>query len=358
VEEFFDWWMPTRDVAETTAERDVRQFKLYFGPLLSTRLSELHYTQIDRWMADMRRRGLSPNSIRLVRALLRRGLQEAMKAGWVQRNEAALSHAPRVPAPDPDYLSAPESKALLAAAGTDRLAPFIWLCLFCGLRRGEALGLEWQDVDLVSHTLTVRRSLYRHVFQPGEVSLQAKEPKSKQSRRLIPLATPLAVFLTEHWERQVRQAQVDDRPLPTPVSPVVATSLGSWVDPDNASAYLRQVGERAGIVVSSHKLRRTCATLLLDLDFDVSVVANVLGHSSVAVTLKHYGFIMDRGKRAALDGLGAALVPDSAPHVAATVAYGLHVADPSEAPAGAVYGASSLLNASAPRGTRTTQPAD
>lgn len=335
VGEFFDWWMPTRDVAETTAERDVRRYKLYFAPLLNNRLSELRYSQIDRWMAEMRKRGLSPNSIRLVRALLRRGLQEAMKAGLVQRNEAALSQAPRVPDPDPDYLTTPQAQALLWVSGKDRLAPFVWLCLFAGVRRGEALALTWQDVDLDRAELFVRHSLYRHRSAPGEVSLQMKLPKSKQSRRLIPLAPPLVEFLRQHRARQAQWAQLEGRPVPTPASPVVATTRGGWEDPDNASAYLRQIGKRAGIQVSSHKLRRTCATLMLDLGFDMSAVAAVLGHSSVEVTLRHYGFILDRGKRAALDGVGAVLVPDSVPHVS-TVAYGLHIGEGGEVPAEAV----------------------
>jgi len=104
---------------------------------------------------------LSPRTVQYIHAVLRRALEQAYRDELVSRNVAALVQPPRVPGHEYRWLTEEEARALLAAVRQDRFYAAYALALGLGLRRGELLGLRWEDVDLEEATLVVRRSLQR-----------------------------------------------------------------------------------------------------------------------------------------------------------------------------------------------------
>ena len=204
-------WSETylRDVARnrvkpSTYRNYERDFALYINPTLGrVRLNRLEPAQVSQLYERKLAEGLSPTSVRLIHATLRRALTVAMRWGLIGRNVALMVDPPRQSQHPVEPLSLAEARALLDAAKGDRMEARWVLGLSLGLRQGEALGLWWQDVDLTSGVLRVSRQLVRRQ-RPGE-SLAFADLKTARSRRVLALPAPLVGLLQNHHERQERE---------------------------------------------------------------------------------------------------------------------------------------------------------
>jgi integrase len=131
------------------------------------------------------------------------------------------------------------------------------VALGIGLRRGEALGLAWSDLDLDVGVLRVRQALYR-----ADGRLQLLPPKTARSRRTVPLPPICVEALKEHQRHQQQERTLaghrwQDSAL------VFTTEIGTPIDPSNLSRWFRELCQRAGLRrVRLHDLRHTCASLL------------------------------------------------------------------------------------------------
>jgi integrase len=129
--------------------------------LVRRTLAKLTPQDCQAWIAALRDQGVSVGRIRYARVVLRNALNTAVRWRIVTHNAAALVDAPRTVAREIRPLSPEEAKRLLATAGNHPLEGSIAIALGCGLRLGEALGLQWADVDLELGTLRVRQQLQR-----------------------------------------------------------------------------------------------------------------------------------------------------------------------------------------------------
>lgn len=143
--------------------------------------------------------GLSPRTVQFLRAILRRALGQALKWGLVTRNVATLVDPPRVIRPEFRCLSPEEAGQFLRAVRGDRLEALYATTLALGLRQGEVLGLRWADVDLDKRTLRVRTALQ---WLRGDAP-KLVEPKTRQSRRTLPLPGMIIDHLRAHRVRQL-----------------------------------------------------------------------------------------------------------------------------------------------------------
>src|SRR3712207_4637676 len=117
--------------------------------------------EVDRLLTWKRDHGYSPNSVRIMRAVLRRALQQAQREGLVTRNVAALSVAPRVRGDEGRALTVDQARQLLAEVSGTRHEALLSVMLAFGLRRGEALGLMWAGLDWPAATLKVTQGVKR-----------------------------------------------------------------------------------------------------------------------------------------------------------------------------------------------------
>lgn len=253
--------------------------------------------------------GLSNRTVRLMHSVMHAALKQAVKEGLVLRNVSEAASPPQQKKREMRVLSREEQQRFLAVLGQDRLGPAFLLDLATGLRRGEILGLRWQDVDLEEGTLTVQQALavVRADALPEGAAAAGKkgvlvfqEPKSKSGRRTIPIPEAVLPALRLHWAGQAREKLAlgqayQDHGL------VFATATGRPIHPRNFTRSFYRLVEKAGIGSANlHALRHTFATRLLEANEHPKVVQELLGDSQISVVLDTYSHVsMDLKRRAA-----------------------------------------------------------
>jgi len=195
-----------------------------------------------------------------------------------------------------DFLTVEESRAFLAAAADDRYRALWHLVVATGLRWGEVAALRWSDVDLAAATLTVRRALK----ETGEFG----RPKSNSGRRTIDLPASVVSELKKHRKKGRLSEDL-----------VFATKTGAPLHPSNlARRYFFPTLERAGLRrIRFHDLRHTAAAIRLAAGQSPLVVKELLGHSSIAVTLGVYGHLEAKASKAAAAGYDRAMASKAKP---------------------------------------------
>jgi integrase len=245
---------------------------------------------------------LSGRMVQSIHAVLRNALESAVREEITARNVAKL-----VKVPAPRYrvnrgLTADEARRVIKASGSHRLGALYVLALFLGLRRGELLGLRWQEVDLDGEKLEVVQTLQRVGGQ-----LRLVPPKTSDSSRMVPLPRPCVEALREHKRRQSAERS-DAWPDWEDHGLVFPSRRGTPMEPDNLRRSWEQIRRAAGIgQVRFHDLRHTCVTLLLDLGVPPHVVREIVGHSDIGVTMTIYAHASLDEKRKALGKLGEAI---------------------------------------------------
>ncbi|MCQ4200830.1 site-specific integrase [Streptomyces coelicoflavus] len=246
---------------------------------------------------------LSPLTVTYVHSVLKSALEHAVREDELPRNVArnVKTTAPRPRRFQP--FTAAEARQFLDAARTDRLHALYELALRTGLRKGELLGLRWEDLDLNAGTAAIRSSLQR--TRTG--GLTHLPTKTRASERRIALPTECLHSLKEHQERLEKERETAG-PYWRDSGLVFTTPTGGPLDPANLTRRFRSFLDRAGLRrVRFHDLRHSTATLLLEQGIDLVVIKELLGHSHIGVTADVYAHVRLRLQRQAIDALNAAL---------------------------------------------------
>lgn len=316
---FLDRWLAVNlpgSVAGGTLDDYADVVRLHLGPALGrVKLARLTVAEVDKLWVVKRGAGYKPNTIRIMRAVLRRALGQAEREGLVARNVAALSAPPRLDRAEGRSLSVVQAKDLLAAAAGHRLEAGFVLLLSYGLRRGELLGLAWDDYDPARETLAVRRSVKVRksarrsdgLYAGGvESRLELSDLKTRRSRRTLFLTSGVVAALDQH--RADQEAERQSSVLWVDSGLIFTSSLGTAIDPDNFAKDFRRLCRKAGLGEwNPHAARHSAASVMLAQGIPLEVVSEVLGHSSIYITKDVYGHLVEGAKRDAAERMGAAL---------------------------------------------------
>ena len=301
-------WLPAQRqrLRDSTYEDYERRIRQHIVPTLGTvPIQELGAFALDRLYAELlsggsaRGGGLSPKSVRNVHIVIRKALRDAARKQIVTRNVAVDADPPRIPAHGDSNLPTwkpEELRTFLDGVREHHLAPAFVLAASTGMRRGEVLGLRWEDVDLESRTVTIRRTLLSVGYRitPGQ-------PKTARGRRIISIDTGTAAVLRAHRGQQAEQAAVVGRRT-TPDDFVFSRPDGSPIHPDLFTKTFDRNVRRLGLRrVRLHDLRHTYATLALRAGVDAKTVSSRLGHATVAFTLDVYTKAVPQLDRSAAD---------------------------------------------------------
>ncbi|NDE20154.1 MAG: hypothetical protein EBZ98_00630, partial [Actinobacteria bacterium] len=194
VREWSDHWiefvLPTSGIRQVTIDKYASHVRLYLVPILGRiRLDRLSPGDVERMIATMRAENYSPATISHAYRTLHRTLEIAVRRGLVTRNVASLVDGPRGARGREQRLSQEQLDKLRAHVRGHRDEALIALLIATGLRRAELSGLTWDDLDLDARepSITIRRALV--LTSRGAV---LGPPKTKHSRRTIPLASSCA----------------------------------------------------------------------------------------------------------------------------------------------------------------------
>ena len=218
-------------------------------------------------------------------ALQRNALDQAYR--WAQRNRlltwnpAQLSTCPaQLNYKQGTVLTAEQAQTLLQTTRGDRLHALWAVMLGVGLRPGEAMGLTWDCVDLNSDPSVLH---VRHYLRTGKDGMFLGQPKTAQSARSLDMPDFVVDALRAHAETSQTRAEGVWRDL------VFATSSATPYAHRNLRRALKRVCANAGLPsLTLYDLRRTAGSLLVDAGVHLECVADLLGHSSVATTHRHY----------------------------------------------------------------------
>lgn len=172
------------------------------------------------------------------------------------------------------------------------------LILNTGLRMGEALALQWSDVNFEKKTLSVTKNLIRIKNRDGKGNkyklIIQDQPKTTKSRRVIPLNAAAIAALED----------LKTTPGYKPRGFIIHTDNGSAMEPRNFEATLGLMCKAAGIrQVGVHALRHTYATRLFEKGVDIKIISELLGHSSTEITYRIYVHVIESLKASAVEGL-------------------------------------------------------
>lgn len=237
------------------------------------------------------RGGLSARSVQYIHGLLRESLGSAVKWELISRNPAEAVNPPRQDRREMQVLDIGDVQAFLEVARGTRFYALWMLDVTTGLRRGELLGLRWQDVDLEAGILTVRQTL---VCLRGKILIQPRA-KTQKSIRVVSLPEMTLAALRDHQTQQLDERtffgpDYEDHGL------VFCSPEGRPVDPNNlASRHFKPLLRQAGLPnIRIQDLRHTHATLLLGAGVNLKLVSDRLGHTTTRMTADIYSHVLPR----------------------------------------------------------------
>lgn len=274
VDQWMDHWLEhevDRKLRPTTAASYRRNVNKWIRPHLGHfRLDRLRPDHIEALYATMQDAGKADATRRQVHAILRRSLVVAERQRRIAYNPATKVDPPPVGKGSHGKFTLPQAKAILRELDRhDDVSTSRWACaLLAGLRQGEALGLRWEDVDFVRGVLVIQRS----VQQVPNMGLQILPLKSEASYRAVPMVDPVRAAL---WEERQAEGYVWGGERPT-------APRSDWAE-------WKRILELAGVPNRPlHAARATTASLLMEAGVPEKIIAEILGHSQVTVTQKHY----------------------------------------------------------------------
>ncbi|MFJ3122568.1 tyrosine-type recombinase/integrase [Streptomyces sp. NPDC086993] len=246
---------------------------------------------------------LSPLTLAYVHSVLKSALEHAVREEEIPRN---VARSVRTGTPRPrrfEPLTADEARKFLATANGHRLQSLFELTLHTGLRKGELLGLRWEDLDLDAGTAAIRRTLQR----TSTGGLTTLPTKTRASERRIALPTRCLHSLKLHHEQQKREREAAGAMWQRD-EPVFTTVQGRPIDPTNLTRTFNALLHKASLRrIRFHDLRHSTATLLLEQGVELVVIKELLGHAHIGVTATVYAHVRLRLQRDAIDLLGRAL---------------------------------------------------
>ncbi len=285
VSEYLKNWLEGR--APRLAKNSVTSYagliRLHIAPNIGEkRLQALKPLDLRNLYTLLLEKGLSGRSVRYVHGLLYSAFKEAVRLEITYRN-VAEAVTPEVPtenrnAKASQAWTADEAVKFLSVARGDTLYALFYIMLTLGLRRGEACGLRWQDINLEQRKLRINQTI---VTIGGKATPSA--PKTKGSAR--PLGIPPELFEVLRLHRAM-QAQLH---LENGVSPetdyVFTTRTGTAIHPDNVNRSLERLCKVAGVrQVRVHDLRHTYASLARRAGVSLEMVSEKLGHARASFT--------------------------------------------------------------------------
>lgn len=306
--EWLEYWMseeirpPKRRQRTYETYRTVidRHIVPYLGNLKLAKIRPIHIQELENRLS----RQLSPQTVWKVHVVLSGAFKYAHRMDLVLRNPVPLVSPPPVNQPEVPPPDVPAIRQVLDLARSDGnvLYPAMHLVAYTGMRRGEAIGLLWENVDLEEGALRVETSLVQ-----SRTGMIKEPPKTNSGRRTVDLDSGTVEVLKEH-----RQSQEHLRDKMGEMFQdhgwVFADELGDPISPKRFYDTVKRYGKRAGHPETTvRSLRHFHASLMLQGGENLVVVSKRLGHSKVSTTLDIYAHVLPGWQKQAAEAFAEAM---------------------------------------------------
>jgi integrase len=306
-------WHAAGDIGNSTRERYGVLLKKQIAPHIgSLALQRLGTVEVQAWHSRLRAAGLSPRTVKHAHALLRKALGDAVRHGQMMRNVCAhdAQRAPKVPKKKPRILLKDEIADVVEKLRSTEIFPQAMVALFCGLRAGEVLALQWSAVDLDGKCLQVKESVEEVAGQP----LTIKRPKTEGSERKVTMPEIVVDALRDHRRQQLEQRLALGFGRPASDALLFPGQDGGPSRRTGLSIRWRKTVKALGLPsLVFHELRHTHASQLIAAKVDIVTISKRLGHADPAITLRVYSHMFEETDAAAADAINMALGATSVP---------------------------------------------
>jgi len=258
-------------------------------------LSSLKPEQVRRFINELIDNGVGVRTVQRVHDTLSACLREAVKLDYITRNVVRLVDKPKMEKTERKIWTSDQVTEFLNSCQDHKYYPMFLLLFHYGLRRGELLGLRWQDIDFNRDEIRIRQQYQqidnKRFFQP---------PKTKAGRRDLPMMPEIREALEAH-RRNVADIEYND-------DLVFHGDKGNPVNPISMLRTFHYLSYRAGLPrLSLHEARHTVATLFKDLGIIPKEAQMILGHSSIYTTLDIYTHSTTQSKSKALETIAGCI---------------------------------------------------
>lgn len=300
--EYLDFWKEKTfgNLEVTTKEGYIQKIdkhiKPYLGNIFLENLKPLHlqnfyYEKLQNGKLNGKG-GLSERTVLALHRIIHSALSQAVKWEFIVRNVAEAVEPPKAKKYQANFLDDKQTEELIRKAqNTDIYIP-IMLAIYTGARRGEVLGLNWDNVDLEKGTIKIVDNLC--TTQNG---LIIKQPKTNSGIRTIAISTSLVKILKKHKLDQMKNkirlgASYCDNNM------VCCYEDGHLFNPKRFSAKFNEFLEKNDLpIVRFHDLRHSHASLLVKMGVQPKEISARLGHSNIGITMDLYSHIYEETDR-------------------------------------------------------------
>lgn len=285
----------THELYRSTVEKRIKP------ALGAVKLCDLKPAAIQRFYNDCTRGepALSAKTLRNIHGIMHRALEQAVEAGYIRANPSDACKLPRVVKKEIAPLDEEETKLFVKAVRDDPYEILYLVTLFTGLREGEALGLQWNAVDLDAGTIRIMQQLQLH-----KGSYQLMPTKNSKPRVLTPAPYVINLLRTQRrrqaeWRLAAGQVWQDN-------GFVFSNQLGAHLARQTVYRHFKNAVESIGLPDRRfHDLRHTYAVASLRAGDDPKTVSENLGHATVAFTLDTYAHVTEQMKQASASRMQA-----------------------------------------------------
>ena len=245
--------------------------------------------------------GLAVNSVKHIYGTINAGLEQAVKEGLVNKNVAAAAEPPKKQEEEKLHTwTKEEVKLFLNAAKDHRYYLVFYIALNTGMRKGEILGLKWEDIDFKAKRISVNRQVYR-----TDEGLTLKRVKTKAGERVIPINDVMIQKLQKQKEQQETIAEMLNKEY-NKYNLVNINSAGNPISPRNAYRLFKRLTKEIDVEqIRFHDLRHTFSTLFLQNGGNIKTLQQILGHASISTTMDTYSHVTDEMLNSATDNISS-----------------------------------------------------
>lgn len=295
--------------------KDSQIGKIPLNKLTVTDLQKFYNAKLNG-TCENRRQKLSATTVRYINIIIKSALKQAVNNRMLNENVCDRVVLPKKNKVDIVPFTKKEVIRFLNVAQNDRLHTLYILEMMTGLRRGEILGLKWEDIDFEQKKINVLHNLYKvnntDENADSKYKLVLLTPKTETSKRSIPMNQFMTDELVRHRKEQEKEKATCKGGY-NDLGMVFCKEDGNYISPREFLRQYQRLLEKAGLEKKRfHDLRHTVASLLINANENPKVVQQLLGHSNIGTTLDIYAHVMRETIDQSVDNLCSQLELDKA----------------------------------------------